>query len=380
MMDNFSLADQKYMSRALWLAQLGEKKVAPGPMVGTVIVKDSEIIGEGYYKSYQGIHAELQALKMGNKKNKGATMYINLEPCYKPQELPSCIKSIINSGIKRIVISMINPDPEISGRGVKALKKAGIKVELGLFKKEAVELNETFLKYIKTDYPFVYLKKAQTLDGYIASKTGDSKWIINAKARNESNKLRNKVNAILVGIGTILADDPILTTRLKDQPASDPERIVLDPQLDIPLSAKIINQNSDAQTLLITSAKKLKNTSGELTDKIKALQNKAKVELIELELKNKTFFDLKEVLSLLHSRGISSLLVEGGARISCSFLQENLVDKYYYFIAPRIYGGNDGISSFCGSGPELMANAIDLKIIEYKMLDDNILLIAKNKN
>jgi diaminohydroxyphosphoribosylaminopyrimidine deaminase/5-amino-6-(5-phosphoribosylamino)uracil reductase len=254
------------------------------------------------------------------------------------------------------------------------LREAGIKVELGLFKNEAQRLNEIFLKYIQSDYPFVYLKKAQTLDGYIASKTGDSKWITNSTARLEGHKLRHRVDAIMVGIGTVLADDPSLTARLDSKEGIDPLRVILDPDLEIPIGAKIINQESTAKTLIITS----ENDDPDILRKKKKLLKKKQVDILSFETENK-YFELREILKSLKKRKISSLLVEGGAKLSHTFLKENLVDKFYYFIAPKIYGGSDGIASFCGKGPELMSEAIELKILEQKLLDDNILLIAERK-
>lgn len=373
-MHKFSDADHKYMQRALDLAKLGERKCSPNPMVGAVVVKDGKIVGEGYHKEYGGPHAEAFALKEAGEKSLGADIYVSLEPCSHYGKTPPCAQKLIDMGIKRAVVAMVDPNPEVAGKGIEMLREAGIKVELGLFKKEAQKLNEIFLKYIQSDYPFVYLKKAQTLDGYIASKTGDSKWITNSAARLEGHKLRHRVDAIMVGIGTVLADDPSLTARLESKKGIDPLRIILDPKLEIPAAAKIINQKSSAKTLIITA----QNNDPEILAKREKLSQKKDVEIISFETEEK-YFDLKEILKRLKKRKISSLLVEGGAKLSHTFLEENLIDKFYYFIAPKIYGGSDGIASFCGSGPKLMSNAVELKILEQKVLDDNILLIAERK-
>lgn len=378
-MQKFSLADQKYMTRALELAKLGEAKTTPNPMVGAVVVKNDKIIGEGYHPEYGLPHAEVFALKEAGKKAEGADLYLNLEPCSHYGKTPPCALKIIEAGIKRVVIAIKDPNPKVSGKGVKMLQEAGIKVELSLLEAEAKKLNEVFLKYIEEAFPFVYLKKAQTLDGYIAASSGDSKWITNKKARLEGHKLRHKAAGIMVGIGTILEDDPSLTARLEEKAGLDPLRIVLDPLLKIPLDAKIINQESNAETLIITAAdySAAAEEKAALFKKKKLLSQKNNLEILTFKTGTNNYFELKEILKVLAERKISSILVEGGAELSYSFLKEGLVDKVYYFIAPKIYGGNDGVASFVGAGPQLMKGAVKLHILEQKLLDDNLLLIGK---
>ncbi len=374
MMQKFSSIDYKHMKRALELAKLGEGKTSPNPMVGAVVVKNGEIVGEGYHQECGGPHAEVFALEEAGKKAVGADIYVTLEPCSHYGKTPPCAQKLIDTGIKKAVVAMVDPNPEVSGRGIEMLREAGIKVELGLLKNEAQKLNEIFLKYIQSDYPFVFLKKAQTLDGYIASKTGDSKWITNSAARLEGHKLRHRIDAIMVGIGTVLADDPSLTARLDTREGIDPLRIILDPDLEIPTNARIINQKSTAKTLIITA----QNDEPDILAKKERLLKLKQVDIISFAAENK-YFDLREILKTLKKRKISSLLVEGGAKLSHTFLKENLVDKFYYFIAPKIYGGSDGIASFCGKGPKLMSDTVELKILEQKLLEDNILLIAERK-
>lgn len=378
-MQNFSINDQKYMARAINMAKLGEGSASPNPMVGAVVVNAGEIVGEGYHHQYGGPHAEVFALEQAGEKAKGAVLFVNLEPCSHYGKTPPCAKKIIESGIKRVVVAMVDPNPEVAGRGIEMLREGGVKVKLGLLEEEARKINEVFLKYIQSDYPFVFLKKAQTLDGYIASKSGDSKWITNAEARKEGHKLRHKVDAIMVGIGTVLADNPSLTARLEEQEGIDPLRIILDPLLEIPLSAKIINQDSEADTLIICSENFPPARAAAALKKKEKLLNKEKVQIMTFETEADNYFNLKEVLKSLHSNKISSILVEGGAKLSYTFLKENFVDKFYYFIAPKIYGGSDGIASFCGRGPEMMSDSTDLKIIEQRNLGDNILLIGERK-
>ncbi|MFN2339981.1 MAG: bifunctional diaminohydroxyphosphoribosylaminopyrimidine deaminase/5-amino-6-(5-phosphoribosylamino)uracil reductase RibD [Halanaerobium sp.] len=376
-MQDFSINDQKYMARAIKLAILGEGSASPNPMVGAVVVNAGEIVGEGYHRQYGGPHAEVIALDQAGEKAKGAVLFVTLEPCSHYGKTPPCAKKIIESGIKRVEVAMVDPNPKVAGRGLEMLREAGVKVELGLFEEEAKKINEVFLKYIKSDYPFIFLKKAQTLDGYIASKSGDSKWITNSKARIEGHKLRHKVDAIMVGIGTVLADNPSLTARLEDKDAIDPLRIILDPLLEIPLTAKIINQDSTADTLIITSSSFPPARAAEAQKKKEKLLKNDKVKIMSFETNTENYFDLRELLKSLHDQEISSILVEGGAKLSHTFLNQNLVDKFYYFIAPKIYGGSDGVASFCGSGPELMSDSIELKVIEQKNLGDNLLLIAE---
>jgi len=358
------------MRKALELAKRGEGYTSPNPMVGALIVKNGEIISSGYHKYFGGPHAEINALKDAGRQAEGATIYVNLEPCSHYGKTPPCSLALIKAGIKKAVIAMEDPNPLVAGRGIKQLKKAGIEIKSGVLGKEARDLNEVFIKYISSDYPFIYLKMAQTLDGFLASKNGDSKWISNKKARLYTHKLRHKVDAILVGINTLINDNPRLTTRLTDGTGKDSLRIVLDTKLKIPLHARIINQQSSADTLIVT-AKDINK------EKKERLINKQGVEILSLDLEENNEIPLKVLLKILHERNISSILVEGGGKINYSFLNNNLIDKLYAFIAPKILGGRDGISVFNGIGPESIKKAINLQEVEYKILDDNIVLIAK---
>ncbi|MFW6022292.1 MAG: bifunctional diaminohydroxyphosphoribosylaminopyrimidine deaminase/5-amino-6-(5-phosphoribosylamino)uracil reductase RibD [Halanaerobiaceae bacterium] len=359
-----------YMKRTLELARKGEGFTSPNPMVGAIVVKDGKIIGQGYHQYYGGPHAEVYALEEAGIKARGATIYVSLEPCSHYGKTPPCSLKVIESGVKKAVIAMMDPNPLVAGRGIKQLEEAGIETEIGIREKEARELNESFVKYICTDMPFVYLKSAQTLDGFLATSTGDSKWITNEKARLFGHNLRHKVDAILVGIGTVLKDNPSLTTRLPAEEGKDSLRVILDERLEIPLEAKVLNQKSDKKTLIVTGEKS--------SEKKKQLLIKNEgVEILSISLDEDGRIPLDVLLKILHGRCISSVLVEGGGRVNYSFLHNGLVDKFYSFIAPKILGGNNGISVYQGKGPDSMDHVKELKEVQYQILDDNILLTAR---
>jgi len=376
--EEFTDEEKKYMKRALKLAEKGAGRVSPNPMVGAVIVKNGSIIGEGYHEFYGGPHAEVNALKDAGKEAPNSDIYVTLEPCSHYGKTPPCADKLINVGIKKAVIAVVDPNPEVAGRGIEKLRSAGIEVKVGLYADKAKNLNEAFIKYITSEYPFVYLKKAQTLDGYTAASTGDSKWITNFEARQEGHKIRHRADAVMVGIGTVLADNPSLTTRLKTVEGErgagiDSLRIVLDSKLKIPLESKLINQQSQKDTLIICSDK-LDQKSLQKKEK---LHSKKGVEIQSFKLNQNKRLPLADILIYLHKRKIASILLEGGAELGYSFLKENFVDKLYYFVAPKLYGGDDGISAFTGKGPELMKDALDLNIEEFKRLGDNYLFVAK---
>lgn len=363
------ISDRIFMQKVLELALKGKEHTGPNPLVGAVVVKDGEIVGLGYHRYYGGPHAEVYALKEAGERAKNSILYVNLEPCCYYGKTPPCTVKIINSGVKKVVIAMIDPNPLVAGKGIKELQKKGIEVEVGLLSKEAEKLNESYIKYISSDRPYIYLKSAQTLDGFIASRTGDSKWISNEEARLFVHTLRQKADAILVGIGTILKDNPSLTIRLPDVSNKDCMRIILDPELQIPLEAKVINQKSTKKTIIVCG----KECNDE---KRKTLLEKEMVEILTIKLDKEGNVPLKQLLKILHSRCISSILVEGGGKVNYSFLKEGLVDKIYTFIAPKILGGNDGIAVFTGEGSTDINKARVLKDIHYEIFDDNILVIA----
>jgi diaminohydroxyphosphoribosylaminopyrimidine deaminase/5-amino-6-(5-phosphoribosylamino)uracil reductase len=352
-----------YMKRALYLASKATGWVSPNPMVGAVLVKDGAIVGEGYHKKAGGSHAEIFCLKEAKKKANGATLYVNLEPCSHFGRTPPCTEAIIKAGVSKVVIAMTDPNPLVAGKGIEMLKRNGIEVIEGILEREAKQLNEVFIKYITTGFPFIAVKIAATLDGKIATKTNSSKWITGELARQYVHELRHQYDAILVGINTILNDNPSLNCRLSGK-KKNPIRIVLDNNLQIPLDAKVIKS---AETPLIIF------TVSDHSEKINKL-NKLGAEVIVQN--GKTKIDIKSVLKVLARKQITSILVEGGSEILWTFFANGLVDKFYKFVAPKIIGGKSSIPIVGGEGVDVIESAIKMKWHEVKFLGDDILMIS----
>jgi len=351
------------MEKALLLAAGGRGKTSPNPMVGAVIAKDDKIIASDYHRKAGEPHAEVLALKKAGTKARGATLYVNLEPCcHSQKKTPPCTKAIIKAGIKEVIIAMIDPNPEVSGRGIEELKKAGIKTRIGIMEKEAKRLNEVFIKYITRKEPFVILKIAQSMDGKIATAGGESRWITGEEARRYVHKLRNEVDAILVGIGTVIKDNPSLDCRIKG--GRNPYRIIVDSSLQIPADAKVL-KHRDNKTIIATTEKANR-------EKIKFLSSRGNKILIIKEKNGKV--DLESLMKKLGEMEITSVMIEGGSSINASALSCNIVDKVIFFIAPKIIGGTDAISSVGGKSPPLLKNAIKIKDLTSKTIGEDILL------
>lgn len=357
--------DQIYMRRALELAALALGRTSPNPVVGAVIVKDGHIVGEGYHQKAGTPHAEVHALRQAGVQAAGATIYVTLEPCSHYGRTPPCADALIAAGVKKVVIACLDPNPQVAGRGMKKLIAAGVETELGILQEEARLLNEAFFKYILTSRPFVAIKTAMTLDGKIASKTGDSRWITSPDARNYVHQLRNTYDAILVGIGTVLHDDPLLNTRLEADDTRDPVRVIIDSKLDLPLDSQIVRSSKEQRSMVFCSA-------GADVKKQASLEDYA-CEIIRLE-SDETFLPMESVLDYLGSIGVCSLLVEGGGQINASLLEGHLVDKVYSFIAPKIIGGSDAPSPVGGQGLKLMQEAWELHSIDVKRFARDILI------
>lgn len=357
--------DISFMERALELAEKGIGYTNPNPLVGAVIVKAGRIIGEGYHEYYGGNHAEVNAFNNAVEDVKGATMYVTLEPCSHYGKTPPCAKAIVEKGIKKVVIGLQDPNPLVAGKGIEILKENGIEVVLGVLEEKGKKLNEIFFKYITTGLPFCIMKTAMTLDGKIATQTGDSKWITGELSRNHVHMLRNRTAGIMAGIGTVLADDPMLNTRLKNGDGSDPIRIILDSSARIPLEAKVLNLDSKVSTIIVTTEKADK-------DKIKAIEKKG-AEIIIAPLKNNEV-DLFFLMRILGGKKIDSILLEGGSKINYAALEEGIVDKVNAFIAPKIIGGDNAKTPVGGKGKSLMKDAIILKDIEVYHFENDIMV------
>jgi len=353
------------MQKALELAALAQGRTNPNPMVGAVIVKDGQIIGAGYHHKAGTPHAEVHALKEAGEFAAGSTLYVTLEPCSHFGRTPPCADAVINSGIKRTVIASVDPNPQVAGRGIKKLKEAGIEVEVGVLEHEASCLNEVFFKYIQTGLPFVALKTAMTLDGKIAAYSGDSKWITGEDSRKYVHELRNIYDAILVGIGTVLKDDPQLNTRLDREDIRDPVRIIIDGSLDLPSDSNICKTAGLQRTLVFCA------DSADLSKRLE--MEKRGIEIHSLNC-NPGIMPLEKVIEKLGEIGICSLLVEGGGEINAYLLEHRLIDKVYWFVAPKIIGGRQAPSPIGGQGIEHMRNAVQLTSIDLTRFTADLLI------
>jgi diaminohydroxyphosphoribosylaminopyrimidine deaminase/5-amino-6-(5-phosphoribosylamino)uracil reductase len=371
----FAAQKKKFMLDAIRLAKKGLGKVSPNPLVGAVLVKGDRIIGKGYHRFFGGPHAEVNALKSAGKTAREADMYINLEPCCHYGKTPPCTDALIEAKIGRVFIGMADPNPAVSGRGIKRLKKAGIGVETGILEDKCRRLNEIFIKFITTQTPFVILKAALTLDGKMATFTGDSKWITCEKSRRLVHRIRSEVDAVMVGIGTVIADDPLLTVRLYKTVKKNPLRIVVDSSLGISKNSRLLQPGLAENTIIATSLQK--------TDSRKAhsIENTG-AQVLGVPLKNNRV-DIKELLKLLGQKAVASLLIEGGSELNASALSSGIVDKVMLFYAPKIIGGRDAISMVGGEGVEKIAEAIKVEDISIRGINSDFLVegyIAQKTN
>ena len=354
---------QQYMQQALQIAAYAAGRTSPNPLVGAVIVKDGRVVGQGWHRKAGTEHAEIHALRQAGELAAGATIYVTLEPCSHYGRTGPCSKALIDAGIQRVVIAMLDPNPLVAGKGVAMLKAAGIEVETGLLQAQAERLNEVFLKWIMTKMPFVVMKTAMTLDGKIATAAGNSKWISNEVSRRRVHELRDVYDGILVGIGTVLADDPALTTRLDSPSGKNPLRIVVDSRARTPLTAKVVTDGQAETLIAVTAAAE--------AAKVEALRQ-AGVEV--LVVNDGQQVDLKQLFCLLGERGVCSIFVEGGARINYSLLKAGLVDKVYTFIAPKMVGGSSAPGPVGGDGVETLDQAFLLENVETELLAGDILV------
>lgn len=354
--------DEYYMRRALELAALGRGYTNPNPMVGAVIVKEGRIIGEGYHERYGGLHAERNALKNCTESPEGATVYVTLEPCCHHGKTPPCTDALIEAGIGKAVVGMLDVNPIVAGKGVKILEDHGIEVATGVLEEECRRLNRVFIKYITEKLPYVVMKYGMTADGKIATVTGESKWITGHSSRENVHRTRHSLMGIMVGIGTVLADDPMLDCRLPEG-GKNPARIICDSTLRTPLDSKIVKTSSEIRTIIATvseDAPRIKEYESRGCEVVRTTSACVRV-------------NLKELMRILGEKGIDSILLEGGAELNFSALESRVVDEVHTYIAPKILGGN-AKTPVGGKGIENIGDAVMLRPVCITRFDDDIFI------
>ena len=375
------MTDREYMSRAIELAELGRGWVNPNPAVGAVIVKEGRVIGEGWHERYKGLHAERNAFASLTKSAEGADLYVTLEPCCHYGKTPPCTEAIIAHKIRRVVIGSDDPNPKVAGKGVIQLREAGILVETGVMKAECDRLNPVFFHYITTNMPYVVMKYAMTADGKIATKTGASKWITGEKARARVQEMRHCYMGIIAGIGTVLADDPMLNVRLEGK--KSPIRIICDSRLSIPLDSKICRSAGQYRTMIacgkiedgdlgIEKKKEQDADCKEMVRKAEKLRAMG-IEVVSLpDVQGRV--DLLQLMNYLGSQKIDSVFLEGGGELNDSFLRAGLVQELKVFIAPKIFGGKEAKTPVSGVGVELPDQGTAFVLEKTSVIGEDFLL------
>ncbi|MGV8176437.1 MAG: bifunctional diaminohydroxyphosphoribosylaminopyrimidine deaminase/5-amino-6-(5-phosphoribosylamino)uracil reductase RibD [Candidatus Bilamarchaeaceae archaeon] len=360
-------AEEALMRRCLALANKAERTL-PNPKVGALIVKDGLVVAEGFHKGPGHPHAELDAMhkcSMGDLL--GSTLFVSLEPCVHSgggKRTPPCVEAILLSGVKEVVCAMQDPNPKVSGKGIAKLKSAGVKVRCGVLEPEARALNEKYIKSITTGMPFVSMKAAMSMDGRIATRTGDSKWISGEKSRHYSHRLRNEYDAIMVGINTVLKDNPRLTCRIRG--GRNPARIIVDTYLHIPFSAEAL-ANPKRDRVIIAA--------GNGCDRKKKARLEAKGVTV-IECGKGPLIDLRKLISALSGFGIHSVLLEGGAQLNGAMLDNRLIDKFYFFVAQKIIGGERAKGSIAGEGAAYMNESIHLRNTTFERIGNDFLFVS----
>ena len=352
--------DRKYMARALQLALRGAGHTRPNPMVGAVLVKDGRIIGEGWHKQYGGPHAEVNAFASATEDPEGATLYVSLEPCSHYGKTPPCADLIIRKKVARVVAALEDPNPLVSGRGFRKLRANGIRVTVGVLAEEARHINDVFLTYVTRKRPFVLYKAAMSLDGKIACHTGESQWISSEKSREEVQRLRGILSGIMVGAGTVIADNPSLTCRMEEY--ENPARIIVDGKLRVPVESRIFHE--PGRNIILT-------TSEASLEKKKALENLG-VEMIEADSEEPGKVDLKSAMLALGIKGIDGILLEGGPTLAASALEAGIIDAVRFYIAQKIIGGREAPSPFAGTGAAHMNEVVPLTDAVYGTSGDDL--------
>ena len=362
-------SDVEFMKRALRLAALGAGMTSPNPLVGAVVVKEGAIVGLGYHQALGGPHAEVNAIADADAAALGGTLYVTLEPCNHHGLTPACTKAVVDAGIARVVFGMVDPNPDVAGGGAEYLMRAGIEVKGGVCERECRALNQAFIKYVTTGVPYVMLKAAATLDGFIATSAGESRWITGELSRQFAHRLRSHADGILVGIGTVIADDPLLTVRLRGKKnRRQRTRIVLDSELKIPLDSQLVRTASTGPVWVVCGQDALARRERSL--------GRAGVQVIRVP-SGEFGVDLECLLKELGRRRISSILVEGGGRVLGSFIQNGFADEFYFFYAPKILADPSGVCMLSGRPRLKIADCVRAYGISTRKLGEDLLVCGR---
>lgn len=360
-------SDERFMKQVLRLARKGLGLTSPNPAVGALVVKDLHSIGAGYHRKAGKPHAEIKALSEAGEGAQGATLYVNLEPCNHYGKTPPCTQAIVEKGIRRVVVGMADPNPDVIGGGCAYLRDHGVEVTCGVLEQECTTLNEAFVKYVTTRQPFVTVKGALTLDGWIATRTGDSKWISNERSRRFVHRLRKRTDAIMVGVDTVIADDPLLTPYMMRNPSPAPVRVIVDTRLRIPLDSRVLGPRTSALTIVATGSK-VSNAKRKTLEGLGA-------RVVECKTKGGRI-DVADLLATLATMSITSVLVEGGAGIFDSVIRERLVDKFFIFLAPKLLCGDNGVPFTRGPGADRIEDCLAVRVARVRRFDDDIMIEA----
>lgn len=359
-----------FMTLALRLAAKGRGKTSPNPMVGALVVKNGRIVGRGYHHGPGQPHAEILALNQAGPRAKSAILYVTLEPCcHLLKRTPPCVPAVVQSGVRQVVVAMADPNPSVKGRGIAALRRAGITVTTAVGLEEAAQLNRAYLHWVTTGRPYVILKAGMTLDGKVATATGESRWITGPLARQDVHRLRSQVDAVLVGVGTVLKDNPTLTARLSDRPLKlalkQPMRVVLDSTLRTPPTATVCSEQDRAKTLIVTTSRASRSRRRPF--------ERAGVEVISLSQKNRRV-SLPALMTMLGKRGITSVLIEGGSTVNAAALREKLVNHVVFYLAPTLLGGQDAKAVIGDRSPKRLAQALTLRHVTVRRTGNDLVV------
>jgi diaminohydroxyphosphoribosylaminopyrimidine deaminase/5-amino-6-(5-phosphoribosylamino)uracil reductase len=358
------------MTLALRLAAKGRGKTSPNPMVGALVVKNGRIVGRGYHHGPGQPHAEILALNQAGRRANGATLYVTLEPCcHLLKRTPPCVPAVVQSGVRQTVVAMTDPNPSVKGRGIAALRRSGIRVTTSVAQKEAAHLNREYLHWVTTGRPYVILKAGMTLDGKVATAKGESRWITGPRARQDAHRLRSHVDAVVVGVGTVLKDNPTLTARLSDSPLKlaprQPLRVVLDSKLRTLPTARVCAEQDRAKTLIVTTSRASRSRH--------RLFELAGVEVVSLALKNRRV-SLPALMRMLGKRRITSVLIEGGSTVNAAALRAKLVNHVVLYLAPILMGGQDAKAVIGDRSPQRLAQALRLRNVTVRRIGKDLVV------